>query len=254
MNAIGLLAARETELLALRRAAADEDRVEPAAVEEFLEALDAVAEPEIDAHVDDVADLIGDDRFRQAKRRDVRQHQSARLLERLEDRHFVAKGHQIVRNGEGSRACTDAGDALAVPDLGRARQAVGDVIAQVRSDALQAADGDRLRFDAAAAARGLARAIAHTSEYSREYVGFAIEHVRVAVPALGDQPDVGRHIGVSRTGPLAIYDAVKIIGVLGVRRFHICVPCIPRRLLRGGLSVVHRLIRLNLRGFGMGLD
>jgi hypothetical protein len=52
--------------------------------------------------------------------------------------------HQIVRNGERGRACSDAGDALAVLRSRDARKTVRDIAAMIGRDALQAANGDRL--------------------------------------------------------------------------------------------------------------
>ena len=44
-------------------------------------------------------------------------------------------------------------------------------------------------------------------------VRLAVEHVRVGVPALRDQPDVLGHVGVRRTGPLAVDDLVVVAGI-----------------------------------------
>ena len=52
--------------------------------------------------------------------------------------------------------------------VGRLRQPVGDVVAEVGGDALEPADRDRLAVDAAAAARRLARSVAGAAEDARE--------------------------------------------------------------------------------------
>ena len=55
---IGVVAPGNLELLALRRAAADEHGVELLAVEQRLQAVDRRVVAHLDAHVDDVADLF----------------------------------------------------------------------------------------------------------------------------------------------------------------------------------------------------
>ena len=55
---VGVVAAGNLELLALGRAAADEHGVVLAAVEQRLQALDRRVVADVDAHVDDVADLL----------------------------------------------------------------------------------------------------------------------------------------------------------------------------------------------------
>ena len=65
----------------------------------------------------------------------------------------------------------------------------------------------------AAPAGGLAGTVAGAPEDPREHVGLAVDHVRVGVPPLGDQPDVLGHVGVGRAGPLAVNDPVEVIRV-----------------------------------------
>ncbi len=147
------------------------------------------------------------------------------VAELLEDRDLVAERHQIVGDRERRRPRADAGDALAVPLLRRARQPAGQVVAVVGGDALQAADRDRLLLDAAAAAGGLAGAVADAAEDAREDVGLAVDQVGVGEAALGDQADVFRHVGVGRAGPLAVDDAMIIVGMRGISRVHgsVCI-------------------------------
>ena len=61
-----------------------------------------------------------------------------------------------------------------------------------------------------AAAGRLARPIAGAPKDARKHVGFPIDHVGVAVPPGGDQPDVFGNRGVCRTGPLAVDNLVKV--------------------------------------------
>ena len=101
---VGVVAARNLELLALGRAAADEDRVELLGVEQRLQAVDRRVVAHLDAHVDDVADLFVEDLFGQAERGDVDAHQAAGTRQLLEDRDLVAERHQIVGDGQRRRA------------------------------------------------------------------------------------------------------------------------------------------------------
>ena len=64
------LAAGNVEVAAARRAGADEDRV-VAFGQQRLQAVDALAAAELDAEVEDVADLLVDHRFGQAEARDL---------------------------------------------------------------------------------------------------------------------------------------------------------------------------------------
>ena len=96
-------------------------------------------------------------------------HQAAGLVVLLEDRDFVAERHQIVGDGERRGTRADAGDALAVlRSRGSAAGRSRDVAAMIGRHALQAADGDRLAVQAAAAAGRLARAVAGAAENRRE--------------------------------------------------------------------------------------
>src|SRR5665811_378271 len=80
---------------------------------------------------------------------------------------------------------------------------------------------DRLALDPVAAAGGLAGTVAGAAQDPREDIGLPVDHVGVGVAALGDEPDVLGNVGVRRTGPLAVNDAVKVIGVCGVGRLHL---------------------------------
>ena len=103
-------------------------------------------------------------------------------------------------------------DALAVLAAGALGRKSRDVVAQVGGDALEAADRDRLAVDAGAPARGLARAVAGAAEDAGKDVGLAVEQVRLGVATLRDEPDVLRHVGVCRAGPLAVDDLMVVPG------------------------------------------
>ena len=173
----------------------------------------------VDAHVEDLVDLVHQNAFGQAERRDVGAHQAAGLVVLFEDHDFVAERHQVVRDGERCRAGADAGDALAVFLAGDFRKAIRDVVAQVGRDALQAADGDGFAVHAAAAAGRLAGAIAGAPENRGEHIRFPVEHVGVGIAALRDQTNVFGNIGVGRTRPLAVHDFVEVVRVVDVGGF-----------------------------------
>ena len=211
---------RELELLALGCSGAHEHGVELPGVEQRAQALDGGAEPQIGAHVDDVADLLVEHARRQAECRDVGAHQTAGHRELLENGHFVAERQQIVRDGEGGRARADAGDALAVLLVRRSRQECRHVVAMVGGHPLQAANGDRLALDAAAAAGRLAGPVADPAEDPGKHIRFPVHHVGLGELPLGDEADVFGYVGVGWAGPLAIYYSMKIIRFPGVGRFH----------------------------------
>src|SRR5258706_107303 len=81
-------------------------------------------------------------------------------------------------------------------------------------------------LDAPAAARGLAGTIARAPEDPREHVGLPVDHVRIAVPALGDEPDVFRDGRMRRTCPLAVDDFVEIVGISDIRRLQASSPLV----------------------------
>ena len=158
---------------------------------------------------------------RQPERRDVGAHQAARLAVLLEDRDLVAERHEVVGHRERGAAGADAGDRLPFLSLGifGSRAVMSSRV--IGGDALQAADGDRLFFDAAAAAGRLAGPVADAPEDAGEHVRVAVHHVGVGEAALRDQPDVFGHVGVGWARPLAIHDFVEVVGLRGVRRLHI---------------------------------
>jgi hypothetical protein len=65
-------------------------------------------------------------------------------------------------------------------------------------------------FDASSSAGRLAGSIAGPAEDAWKYIGFPVDHVRIGVATLADQPDVLGHRGMSGARPLAIDDFVEI--------------------------------------------
>ena len=87
----GFLSARNIEVLALGRAAADEDRVETTLLEEGLHRRDVVVEPKVHPNVEDHVNLFVENVGREPELGNVRPHEPAGLPELLEDRALVAE-------------------------------------------------------------------------------------------------------------------------------------------------------------------
>src|SRR2546421_8605692 len=214
-------APRDVQLLALRRAGPHEHRIEAAGAEELAQTPHRGIELQLHSHPRDHRDLFVQHRVRQAERGNVGAHQPAGLAILLEDRHLVAKRHEVVGHGEGGATGADAGDALAVLHLRDLRQPARDLVAQVRGDALQAADRHRLlSLDAPAPAGRLARPVAHAPEDPGKHIGVPVHHVGIGETALRDQADVFRNIGVGRAGPLAIHNSMVVVRMGGIGGFH----------------------------------
>ena len=217
---IRVVPARNVELFPLRRAAPDKHRIELAAVEERLQAVDRRVVPNLDPHVDDVGNFLVEDGFRKAERRDVDAHQPARPRQLLENRDLVAQRHEVVGDRERGRTSADEPDFLAVGRRGRSRKEMPDLVAVVRRNALQPADGDRFAIDARPAAGRLAGPVAGASENPGEDVGLTVEEIRLRESSLGDETDVLRDVRVRRARPLTVHHAVVVVGVTNVGRLH----------------------------------
>jgi hypothetical protein len=90
----------------------------------------------------------------------------------------------------------------------------------IGGDALQAADGDGFGFDTAATARGLAGPVADTAENAGEDVRFTVDEIGFRELTLCDEPDVLGDVGMRRASPLTIDDAMKIVRISCIGRFH----------------------------------
>jgi hypothetical protein len=219
VDAVRIVAPGDLEVLALGGAGADENGV-VALVEQRFHALDAVIQSQVHAHIEDVTDLLVEYVRRQPELRDIRAHQSTGGVERFEDGHFVTQRTQVVRHGQRGTACADQRDLFAIALVGSRRQSINDVIPVIGGDAFQSTDRNGLVFDAAPATGRLAGAIANAAEDSREHVRLAILHVGIAEPPLGNQADIFRHVGMSRTAVLAVDDLMEILGIGDVSRLH----------------------------------
>ena len=172
------------------------------------------------AHIDDHANFVVEYRCGEAKRGDVGAHQATWLVMRFVDDDFITERQEVVGHGQRRRSASNASNAFAVLVHRNWRQQIGDVIAQVGGDAFEAADRHRFAINALPAAGRFAGAVTGSPQDRGEDVGLAVDHVCVGETALGDQPDVFGHVGVSGTGPLAIDDLVVIRGIADVGRFH----------------------------------
>jgi len=223
------LAPRNIEIAPARRPRADEDRV-IALLDQLFHAVDFHTALEFDAEIQDVAHLFVDHFHRQAEARNLRPDHSARARVLIEYGNLVAERRKVARDGERRRPGADARDLPAVFLRGGLWHLSLHVALVVGSDALQAADRHRFRLlavvflDAAAPAGRLARAVAGAAENSRKNVGVPVDHVGVVVTPCGDQPDVFGDWCMGRTGPLAIYDFVKILGRTDISRFQNSFP------------------------------
>jgi nucleotide-binding universal stress UspA family protein len=99
VDVVAVVTARYLEVLALWRTRADEHGIE-VLVEQFLHALDAMVELQVDAKIEDVADLLVEHSRRQTELRDVGTHESAGRVQRLENRDLVAERGEVVGDGQ----------------------------------------------------------------------------------------------------------------------------------------------------------
>src|SRR5215472_14214727 len=212
MNVLGRLrATRNVEIAPARRTATDKDRV-PIVTEQALQTFDVFAKAGFDTHFEDqVAFLVGD-RLRQPEARDLGPHHAAALDVAVEHHAVVSERHQISSDGQRGRPGTDKRDALAVLFTRDLWQIGADVTLVVGGNTFEPADRHRLFLDPAAPAGRLAGAVASAPQYAGEDVRPPIDHKGVGIAPLGDQPDVFRHRGMRRAGPLTIDHFVKIIG------------------------------------------
>src|SRR2546423_2236457 len=212
---IGLVPPRQLELLPLRRAAADEDRV-IAVAKQSSHTRHRCLVPDVDTHVQYDLRLLIEHCGRETERRNVHAHKAASAQMLLIDHDLIAKRHEVVRNRERSRAGADERDALAILLRGNRGQELVNVVPQIGGDALQSADRDRFAVDATAATRGLTRSIARPAENSRKDVRFPIEQIRFRVAPLRNETDVLRHIRVRRARPLAVDNFMVVLRITDV--------------------------------------
>src|ERR1700712_3015335 len=214
----GFLAAGNVEFAAARRAGADEDGV-VIFTEQLLQAVDAVSALELDAEVEDVIGFLVDHLVRQPEFRNLATHHTAGLRIRIEHGAVIAERREVASDGERGGTAADQRDALAVL-CQRRRHPMLDVVLEVGSDALEAADCNRRFLDAAPAARGLARTIAGASQDPGKHIRFPIDHIGVAITPLCNQPNVFGNWRVRGAGPLAIDHFMKVVRRRDVSRFH----------------------------------
>ena len=222
MDAIGFVAARDIEILAARGTGADEYGVVVlfVVVEQSAQAWDGCVVADVDAHVDDRAAFFIDDAAGQAERGDVRAHEAAGLFGLLEHGDLISERHQIVGHGERCGTRAHARDVLAVLARGNGRQQVSVLALEIGRNAFETADGDGRGVNAGAPADRLTRTVARAPQDGGEHIRLAVEHIRLGVAPLRDEPDVLGDIGVGGAAPLAVDYFVVIIRVLDVGWFH----------------------------------
>ena len=179
--------------------------------------LDRRVVADVDAHVENRADLVVQHFFRQPERRNVGAHQPAGLVVLFEDGDFVAERQQIVGDGERCRARRRC-SATRLPFFVRGSSEGDAEISPRRSAATrfsrQIATGlpsRRPRRQAGSHGRSQVR-----PENRRETRWTPGSPCRRRCTALRDQADVLGNVGVRGTGPLAIHYFVEVIRVANV--------------------------------------
>jgi hypothetical protein len=97
---------------------------------------------------------------------------------------------------------------------------MGDIIFEVGRYTFESAYGHRFFFYSSTSAGWLAWSVTGTSQYSREYIGLPIDHVRFGVFSGGDESNVLRYRRVCRTRVLAIHYLVVVLRVFIICRLH----------------------------------
>jgi hypothetical protein len=91
-----------------------------------------------------------------------------------------------------------------------------DVVLIVSGDTLQTAYSNRFLVDTPTPAGGFARTVASPAEYPGKHIGIPVDHIRLGIATLGDQPYILRHRRVGRTGVLAVHHLVEVLGIFDV--------------------------------------
>ena len=81
---------------------------------QVLHGRNAVAAFKLNAQIQDVASFFVNDFFRQSKAGDLRSNETARTGFGVKDGDLITLNHQITGDGQGSRACADAGHFLPI--------------------------------------------------------------------------------------------------------------------------------------------
>src|SRR5690606_6532627 len=163
----------------------------------------------MDAHAEDVVDLLIKDAFREPEARDLGPHHAAALVPFVVQVDLISQGCKVAGDREGRRTATDEAYFLAVLFYGRQGNPVLDVALIVGRDPLQSAYRHRFFVDPAAPARRLAWTVAGAAEHTGENIGFPVDHIGIVIPFRGDKADVFRYGGVRRTCVLAIDHLVE---------------------------------------------
>src|SRR5437868_6859067 len=114
----------------------------------------------MNTEVKNVIDLFVEDRFRQAKRGNLAEHESAAFILLVVKVYLVSERREVASNGQRGGSGADQRDLFAVGLERRLRHEMFDLVLVVSGDSLQAADGDGFFVDAPPSASGFARSIA----------------------------------------------------------------------------------------------
>ncbi len=220
VNVFRVVTPWQLEFLAARRAGTDEYGVEATVVQQVFQAVDAVIQLQIDAHVEDVIDFLVEHLGRQAELRNIGTHEAAGRVELFEHRDLVTERYQVVGDGQRRTSGADQRDLLAVCLIRRLRQPITDVITVIGGDPFQPADRHRLVFHTPAATRRLAGTIADSPQNCREHIRFPVQHIGLGKLALRDQANIVRHVGVRRASPLAVDNFVEVLRLGGIGWLH----------------------------------
>ena len=230
-----LFASGNIQIPAARRTGADKNGIVFFG-EHGFHTFDARPGTEFSAEVEYVIDFLINHRFGQAKARNLRTYHAAGTCIAVMDDNVIAERQKIARDGKRGGSGTDAGDTFAVFLPCRLGQAIANVLLQIGSDALQAADRDRFRFcvntgraglagaivflHASASAGGFAGTITGAPKNSWKDVRLPVDHIGIAVAPGGNHANVLWNGGVGRARPLTIYYLVEVVRLTYISRFH----------------------------------
>src|ERR1700726_4410646 len=113
MNPVRIVASRNLEIFPAGRAASDEHSVK-SLLKQITHAVHGRVVANIDAHVEDRVDLLHEDSFRKPESRDIRPHESAGLIELVDNCDLVPEREQVVGYSKRSRTGAHARDTPAV--------------------------------------------------------------------------------------------------------------------------------------------
>ncbi len=158
-------------------------------LEQSVQILRAVVQPQLHALVQDILNLSLDDPRRKAVLGHADAQHAASHGQRLEHRHAVASAHQVTGRAESARAGADNGHVLRPRALRSRHQLPRRLVHHVRDKTLKRSDCQRLVHQVAVAGV-LAAVVADAPADAGEGIVFLDDPQRVFVAPLADQGDV----------------------------------------------------------------